>query len=351
MGMSGVQKIEVAAGDGDQRLDRWFRRAFPHIAQGRIEKLCRKGDIRVDGGRVKANTRVQEGQIVRIPPLPDAHEITARAKTYDMINDADLKMMQDAVLYKDDDIIVINKPAGLPTQGGSKQTRHVDMLADALRFGYDQKPRLVHRLDKDTSGILLLARTRQVAAALTKSFRDRETRKVYWAAVGGCPSPKMGTVRYGLVQAGGHGPNGAGEKMICVHPDEVAHTDGAKRSTTDYMVVSAAAKRCAWVALVPITGRKHQLRVHMAEFGHPIIGDGKYGGSGQENQGDGWGAGLGGENSKKMHLHARYISLPHPVTGKTLKIVAPMPEHMQRTWDTFAWDARDVADDPFEEYL
>ncbi len=244
--MSAVQKIEVAKGDGDQRLDRWFRRLFPHIAQGRIEKMCRKGDIRVDGGRVKANTRVQEGQIVRVPPLPEPHEISARAKTHDMISDADIRMMQDAVLYKDEHIIAINKPAGLPTQGGSKQTRHVDMLADALRFGYPQKPRLVHRLDKDTSGILLLARSRQIASALTQSFRARETRKIYWAAVAGCPAPKMGTVRYGLVQAAGHGPHGAGEKMVCIHPDDVAHTPGAKRATTDYMVLSAAAKRCSW---------------------------------------------------------------------------------------------------------
>ena len=345
--MSGVQKIEVAEDDGDQRLDRWFRRMFPHIAQGRIEKMCRKGDIRVDGGRVKANTRVQAGQVVRVPPLPEPHEITARAKTYDMISNADVEMMQDAVLYRDDYLIAINKPPGLPTQGGSKQTRHVDMLADALRFGYDQKPRLVHRLDKDTSGILLLARTRQVASALTEAFRSRETRKVYWAAVGGCPSPKMGTIKYGLLKAGGHGH----EKMVCIHPDDVAHTDGAKRSTTDYMVLDSAAKRCAWVALVPITGRTHQLRAHMAEMGHPIIGDGKYGGSGQENQGDGWGAQLGGEVSRKMHLHARSLSFPHPMTGKMVKIIAPMPAHMKQTWETFAWDERDVADDPFEEYL
>lgn len=345
--MSGVQKIQVSEDDGDQRLDRWFRRQFPHVAQGRIEKMCRKGDIRVDGGRVKASTRVEAGQEVRIPPLPDPHEITARAKTYDMITNADVKMMQDSVLYRDDDVIAINKPAGLPTQGGTNQTRHIDMLADALRFGYDQKPRLVHRLDKDTSGILLLARTRQVASRLTEAFRDRETRKVYWAAVGGSPTPKMGTIKYGLLKSGGAGH----EKMVCIHPEEVQRTEGAKRSTTDYMVLTSAAKRCAWVAMVPVTGRTHQLRAHMAEMGHPIIGDGKYGGSGQENQGDGWGAQLGGDISRKMHLHARYISLPHPITGKLLQIVAPMPDHMKRTWDTFAWDERDFADDPFEEYL
>ncbi len=349
--MSGVQQLEISKDGSGQRLDRWFRRQFAHIGQGRIEKMCRKGEIRVDGGRVKASTRVEEGQIVRIPPMPDPHEITARAKTDNMITNADIKMIQATVLYRDEHIIAINKPPGLATQGGSKQTRHVDQLAEALKFGNADKPRLVHRLDKDTSGILLLARTRSVAASLTQAFRSREARKIYWAVVGGAPNPKMGTVRYGLVQAGGHGKHGEGEKMVCIHPREVGDVEGAKRSTTDYAVVTAAGRRCAWVALVPITGRKHQLRAHMAEFGHPIIGDGKYGGSGQENQGDGWGAQLSGDISKKLHLHARSIKLPHPVTGAILEITAPMPEHMKRTWETFAWDPRDYPEDPFEEFM
>ena len=346
--MSGVQTLEVAPGDGDQRLDRWFRRQFPQISQGRIEKMCRKGEIRVDGGRVKPATRVEAGQKVRIPPLPDQaapQPVVPRSK----ISDPDAEMMRAAVLYRDDHLIALNKPPGLPSQGGSKQTRHVDGLAEALRFGFEDKPRLVHRLDKDTSGILLLARTRQAAAALTKAFRARDTRKIYWAAVAGAPLPRMGTIKFGLVKAPGHGKGGEGEKMLCLHPDEVDRTPDAKRATTDYAVLSNLGSRAAWVALVPVTGRTHQLRAHMAEIGHPVIGDGKYGGSGQENLGDGWGAQLGGEISRKLHLHARSLALTHPITGARLNLVAPLPEHMARTWETLGWYANDVPADPFDE--
>ncbi|QBY02379.1 RluA family pseudouridine synthase [Rhodophyticola sp. CCM32] len=346
--MSGVQTLEVAAGDGDQRLDRWFRRQFPQISQGRIEKMCRKGEIRLDGGRVKPATRVAAGQMVRVPPLPDQaapQPITPRST----VSEADAEMIRAAVLYRDDHLIALNKPPGLPSQGGSKQTRHVDGLAEALRFGLEDKPRLVHRLDKDTSGILLLARTRQAAAALTKAFRARDTRKIYWAAVAGAPLPRMGTIKFGLVKAPGHGMGGEGEKMHCLHPDQADSTPDAKRATTDYAVLSNLGGRAAWVALVPVTGRTHQLRAHMAEIGHPVIGDGKYGGSGQENLGDGWGAQLGGEISRKLHLHARSLSLTHPVTGARLNLTAPLPDHMARSWDTLGWFANDVPADPFDE--
>ena len=343
--MSRVQLLEVNEGDGDQRLDRWFRRLFPQVQQGQIEKMCRKGDIRVDGGRVKSNTRVEVGQVVRIPPLPDT---PAPAIVDKKISDADAKMIQSCVLYRDEHIIALNKPPGLPVQGGSKQHRHVDGLTPALRFGNDENPRLVHRLDKDTSGVLILGRSRQMAATLAEAFRHRETRKIYWAVVAGVPHPKMGTVKYGFVTAGGHGSFGEGEKMHCLHPNEVATTPGAKRATTDYAVLSPLGSRAAWVALVPVTGRTHQLRAHMAEMGHPIVGDGKYGGSSQENLGHGWGAQLGGDISKKMHLHARHLRLEHPVTRAMLSFTAPLPEHMQRTWDQMQWDPRDVELDPFE---
>ena len=343
--MSGVQKRIVKADDADQRLDRWFRQQFPHISQGRIEKMCRKGEIRLDGGRVKGSTRVEAGQEVRIPPLPDE---TAPAPQKARISAADTKMIRDCVIYKDDDVIALNKPAGLPTQGGSGQTRHVDGLSEALRFDYEDKPRLVHRLDKDTSGVLLLARTRQAAKALTASMRHKETRKIYWALVAGVPTPYLGEVRYGLVKAPGRGRGGEGEKMIAVHPREIDETPGAKRAHTLYATLYRVASRAAWVAMEPITGRTHQLRAHMAEIGHPIIGDGKYGGSGQENLGDGWGAQLGGIISKKLHLHARMMRFEHPETRKVITVTAELPDHMVQSWDTFGWTEDLAADDPFE---
>ncbi|MGQ3488001.1 RluA family pseudouridine synthase [Roseovarius pacificus] len=345
--MSRVQTLTVGADDADQRLDRWLRRQFPHLPQGRIEKMCRKGELRVDGGRVKANTRLEAGQQVRIPPLPEPGDIQTAPKP--QVSNADARMIQNAVIYRDDHIIALNKPPGLPVQGGSKQARHVDGLAEALRFGLEEKPRLVHRLDKDTSGVLIMARSRAVAKALTASFRHRNTRKIYWAAVAGVPTPRMGTIRFGLVKAPGHGAGGEGEKMLCLHPRDVDSTPGAKHATTDYAVIEAAGSRCAWVGLIPVTGRTHQLRAHMAEIGHPIVGDGKYGGSGQENLGDGWGAQLGGEISRKLHLHARSLTLEHPVTQATLHLTAPLPEHMTRTWDLFQWQPSEAPEDPFEE--
>lgn len=345
--MSRVQTITVTPDQAEQRLDRWFRAQFPHIGQGRIEKMCRKGEIRVDGGRVKAGTRLEEGQEVRVPPLPDTEERPRRDREM-KVSDADLEMLRACVIYRDEHIIALNKPPGLAVQGGSGQSRHIDGLSEALMFDAAERPRLVHRLDKDTSGVMIMARSRLVARDLVDAFKARETRKIYWAAVVGSPLPKKGTIRYGLVKMGGHGPNGAGEKMVCIHPDEVRTTQGAKFATTDYSVLEEIAKRTCWVALVPVTGRTHQLRAHMAEIGHPIVGDGKYGGNSQTNEGDGWGAQLGGDVSRKLHLHARSLSLTHPVTGAQIELTAPLPEHMRKTWDMFSWQTKWAPKDPFD---
>ncbi|MEL7166023.1 MAG: RluA family pseudouridine synthase [Pseudomonadota bacterium] len=343
--MSGVQTITVGADEGDQRLDRFLKKRFPQLTQGMVEKMCRKGECRVDGGRVKSATRVETGQAVRVPPLPNR---PAPVREPVGVSDKDAKLIRDCVIYQDDHIIALNKPSGLPTQGGSGQTRHVDGLAEALRYGYDDKPRLVHRLDKDTSGVLLLARTRMAAKALTASMRHRETRKIYWALVAGVPTPYLGEIKYGLVKAPGRGRGGEGEKMIAVHPRDMDATEGAKRAHTLYATLFRVASRAAWVAMEPVTGRTHQLRAHMAEIGHPIAGDGKYGGSGQENLGDGWGAQIGGIVSKKLHLHARMMRFEHPETRKDITVTAPLPMHMAESWDTFGWTEDLAAEDPFE---
>ena len=343
--MSAVQMLTVAGDEGEQRLDRWFKRRFPHVTQGAVEKMCRTGQVRVNGGRVKASDRVVPGMEIRVPPLPVGE---APKPVESRMAKTDAGMIQDAVLWKDDHMIVLNKPAGLPSQGGSGQgERHVDALAEALKFGYKEKPKLVHRLDKDTSGVLLLARTDRVARALSEALRHREARKIYWAVVAGVPHPRQGSIKFGLVKAPGRGRGGEGEKMLCVHPSKVAETEGAKRAQTDYFTLWFLGARLSWMALEPVTGRTHQLRAHMAEIGHPILGDGKYGGSGQENPGDGWGAASGGDISRKLHLHARSLTIEHPITKTMMTFTAPLPDHMARTWKLMDWKETDVPADPF----
>ena len=347
--MAGVEHLTVGADEAEQRLDRWFRRRFPHVSQGRIERMCRKGEIRVDGARVKGATRVAPGQVVRVPPLPPAEDPAAPgapsapgaagpkiAIPGPAAPEPDAERagpLRDAVLFRDDHLIVLNKPAGLAVQGGTGQRLHLGALLPALRFGRPDDPRLVHRLDKDTSGLLVLGRTPAAASKLGALFRSRAVDKIYVAAVAGKPEPPAGTIRFGLVKAGGAGD----ERMRALHPDEVLKTEGARRAVTDYRVIEQAGTRLAAVALRPVTGRTHQLRAHMAAIGCPIAGDGKYGGRGQENQGEGWGAGLGGGLSRKLHLHAARLSLPHPVSGRQLTFAAPLPEHMARTWALMGW--------------
>jgi 23S rRNA pseudouridine955/2504/2580 synthase len=340
--MSRVQLIEVDDDSDGTRLDRWLRKQFPHVSQVRIEKMYRKGDLRVDGGRVKASTRVEAGQTVRVPPIPDEVYVDDDKPEY-RISDAEEAMIQSCVIYKDDDIIVLNKPAGLAVQGGTNTKVHIDGLSAALKFGKEDKPKLVHRLDRDTSGVLLLARNGKAATGLSKAFQSRETRKIYWAVVAGVARPKLGTIRFGLVKAGQH------EKMHCIHPKDIDATHGAKRATTDYATIEEVGHRASWMALVPITGRTHQLRAHMAEIGNPIVGDGKYGTNAQVNEGDGWGAQLGGDVSRKLHLHARSIAFDHPTSGQRMTFTADLPDHMKRTWDFFGWDLKYAPIEPFEQ--
>jgi 23S rRNA pseudouridine955/2504/2580 synthase len=343
--MTGVQTLTISADDGESRLDKWFKRRFPQLTQGAVEKMCRTGQVRVDGARAKASDRVIPGQTVRIPPLPDA---PAPQRSQVRVSATDEKMIQNAVIWKDEHLIILNKPPGLPSQGGSGQgDRHVDGLAEALKFGYKDKPKLVHRLDKDTSGLLMLARTDRVARALSEALRHRNTRKIYWAAVAGVPHPRKGSIKYGLMKAPGHGRGGEGEKMQCVHPAKMADYPEAKRAQTDYFVLWFLGTRLSWMALEPVTGRTHQLRAHMAEIGHPILGDGKYGGSASDNEGDGWGAGIGGDISRKLHLHARSLTIQHPITKAMMTFTAPLPDHMARTWKTLDWGENDVPADPF----
>jgi len=344
--MTGVQQLTVGPDAAEQRLDRWFRRRFPQVTQGRLEKMCRKGEVRVDGGRVRTSTRIGPGQVVRIPPLPDEREAPAAAPEPVAPEPEDARALADAVLYRDDHMLVLNKPAGLAVQGGTGQRRHLGAMLAGLRFGRDDDPRLVHRLDKDTSGLLVLARTGAAAVALARLFRSRAVEKIYFAAVAGRPEPARGTIRYGLVKAGARGE---GEKMRPVAPDEVKATPGARHAVTEYRVIEQAGNRAAWVALKPVTGRTHQLRAHMVALGCPIAGDGKYGGRGQENLGAGWGAGLGGALSRKLHLHATRLSFPHPVSGRPMAFAAPLPEHMARTWAFFGWEANALPEPVFGE--
>lgn len=344
--MSGVKLLTVTEDEGEQRLDKWFKRRFPHVTQGAVEKLCRTGQVRVDSGRVKASDRVGPGMVVRVPPLPEKE---APAPEHGRVNIEDARMIQNAVLWKDEHMIILNKPPGLPSQGGSGLgDRHVDGLTEALKFGYKDKPKLVHRLDKDTSGLLMLARTDRVARALSEALRHRAARKIYWAVVAGVPNPRRGSIKYGLEKA--PGGRGEGERMLCVHPAKMAEHPEAKRAQTDYFTLWFLGTRLSWMALEPVTGRTHQLRAHMAELGHPIIGDSKYGPTGTDNPGDGWGASIGGDISRKLHLHARSLTIEHPITKEILTFTAPLPDHMARTWKALDWKEKDVPADPFEVF-
>jgi 23S rRNA pseudouridine955/2504/2580 synthase len=325
--MSGVETLTIAPEDADTRLDRWFRKHYPALGHGRLEKLLRTGQVRVDGKRVKANHRLEAGQAIRVPPLGDLDSPPPPKTAPRPKADPKLEaMLRDAVLYRDDEVLAINKPAGLAVQGGTGTTVHVDALLDALTFEAKERPRLVHRLDKDTSGVLLLARTAAAARWLTAAFRAKDAEKLYWAITAGIPKPREGRIDLPIAKL----PGRRGEKM------DIDEEEG-KRSITDFMVVEAVGKQAAFVAMRPVTGRTHQLRVHMQAIGTPIQGDGKYGGQAALLAGDGL--------SRKLHLHARQITLKRP-NGKLLTITAPLPPHMAQSWAFFSFS--EPLESPFE---
>ena len=324
--MTGVSTVTVRPEDGAGRLDRWFKRHYPGLSHGRLEKLLRTGQVRVDGKRARAGDPVEPGQSIRVPPLPEAAPAVDPGKP-PRLRPQDTSLLRDAVLFRDDSAIVINKPAGLAVQGGTDTVRHVDGLLDGLRFDSAERPRLVHRLDKDTSGVLLIARHAAAAAFFTRAFREKTTRKVYWAIVVGLPRPERGRIDLGLAKGGGPGRER-------VHAD----AEDGKSAVTYYRVLDHAGARASWIALLPVTGRTHQLRAHCAALGTPILGDGKYGGSAAQLP--------GGAAAHRLHLHARTLEIPRPAGG-ILQVTAPLPPHMQRMWEFFGFTAE--PGDPFAE--
>jgi 23S rRNA pseudouridine955/2504/2580 synthase len=316
----------VSTDEADIRLDRWFRRHFPGLTQGAIQKLCRTGQVRVDGHRAEAATRLAAGQSVRVPPLPASPTPTSAKQPPPAIDPSTARDLQRLVIYRDDQVLVLNKPHGLPVQGGPGITHHLDMLLDALRFGAPDRPRLVHRLDRDTSGVLLLARTPGTAAKLAAAFRSRDVEKTYWAVVARRPVPVEGRIDLPLRRIGG----ARGERT---EPADRADKEAA-RAITDYRTLDHAGQKLAWLELSPLTGRTHQLRVHCVAIGAPILGDVKYARPDQNNAFSATIEGL----SSELHLHARALRLPHPAGG-TLLVEADLPPHMVQTFRTLGFHA------------
>jgi 23S rRNA pseudouridine955/2504/2580 synthase len=310
------------------RVDRFFEARFPGLSFSHIQRVIRKGEVRVNGKRTQPKNRLEAGQIVRIPPL---RLDTPKARV--MGNEADQKtadFLKSITLFEDADVLVLNKPMGLAVQGGSGTTRHLDGMLDVLRDAHGQRPRLVHRLDKDTAGCLLVAKTRFAASALAKTFRSRSARKVYWALVAGVPKVPQGRISTYLAKEEREDES---IMRIARHGDE-----GASHAVTYYAIVETSGQLLSWISLKPVTGRTHQLRAHMDHIGHPIVGDPKY--FAIEN----WQ--LPGGMQDKLHLLARRIAVPHP-RGGTIDITAPLPQHMLQSWNLLGLDAKRY--DPIED--
>jgi 23S rRNA pseudouridine955/2504/2580 synthase len=322
MSMRRVETKEVGQAEDGMRLDRWFKTHYVALPHSRLEKLLRTGQVRVDGGRAKASTRLAAGQTIRVPPLPDVPPPPAPTHA---LTKADRAFLASITLYEDDDLIVLNKPPGIAVQGGTKTTHHIDRLFEGLGDGPETRPRLVHRLDRDTSGVLVVAKRRAVAAKLGKAFQTRSVRKIYWALVHGVPKPPQGKVDAALVKAAG--PDGDR-----VRKARAGEQDIAQSAITHYAVVDRAGQAVSFVSLKPVTGRQHQLRAHMAIIGHPILGDAKYEGDRDLPKGI----------PIKLYLHARRISFPHPSGDGVVDVTAPLAEHIAKAFALFGFEAKEA---------
>lgn len=325
-----VETIVVADKDAGLRLDRWFKLHFPDVGHSYLQKLLRTGQIRLDAKRVEAGVRIEAGQEIRVPavirlPANDKPAPIPSAKPPSGMSKADRTFIEGMILYEDDDVIVLNKPFGLAVQGGTGTKRHLDGLLAGMADRFGDRPRLVHRLDRDTTGVLLVAKTREAAARLGRTFQTRSAAKTYWALVHGVPRPPQGRIEAALVKASG--PDGDR-----VRKAEAGEQAEAMHATTHYSVIDRVGQKASWVSLKPVTGRQHQLRAHMALIGHPIVGDNKYE-DGRPPPTEGLGPGL--------HLHARRLIIPHPRPGAAqIDISAPLPPHMLITWELLGLDIR-----------
>jgi len=316
--MNKVNLISVSDDEDGMRLDRWFRAHYPNLTHGALQKLMRTGQVRLDGGRVKTNARIISGQQVRIPPLSN-YDQSSRKRQVPFINPEDQTFIENLILHIDDQVIVLNKPSGLAVQGGSKTHRHIDGMLHGLTYGLPERPKLVHRLDRDTSGILLIARTSNAARALTASFKQNKASKLYWSMVEGIPKPESGTIDLPLIKQPGYD----GERVV------VDYTNG-KKSQTRYRVLDHAGKKASLIAMEPLTGRTHQLRVHaISGLGMPLLGDGKYGGSQAFPEGI--------PVEQFLYLHARRIIIPHP-NGEIIDFTAPVPDHFNKLMQVFGFE-------------
>jgi 23S rRNA pseudouridine955/2504/2580 synthase len=323
--MREVKTLYVGVGEDGSRLDRWFKRRWPHLNHIQIQKMTRSGQIRVDGGRAKPDTRLVAGQAVRVPPFADAEEAGERKAE---LSDRDAAFARSLVLYEDDVVLALNKPAGLAVQGGTKTHHHIDRLLSAWGEGVD-RPKLVHRLDRDTSGVLVLGKTPAAAAHLSGSFARRRAEKTYWAIVAGAPKPAEGVIELHLVKTG------VGDREL-VQPADPKDPRGDP-AETEYVTIARAAQRATWMGLRPHTGRTHQLRAHMLAIGHPILGDPKYGSENAAQLSQGL----------ALQLHARRLSLPHPSGGRLI-IEAPISKEMKAGFDHFGFHEHEAPADPFE---